>query len=79
MLHPRVGLLSLSLTLNPNPNPNPNPNEGIHQHDRRFTMESFVRRMGEYACSRAYRMPWLRLDSVGPGARRSDGAVLTQL
>jgi hypothetical protein len=42
-------------------------------------MESFVRRMAEYACSHAYRMPWLRLDSVGPAARRSDGAVLTPL
>ena len=72
-------MLSLSLTLNPNPNPNPNPNEGIHQHSKQFTMQSFVRRMAEYACSRAYRMPWLRLESVGPAARRSDGAVLTQL
>lgn len=42
-------------------------------------MEFFVRRMAEYLCSRAYRMPWLRLDSLGPVARRSDGAVLTQL
>ena len=31
--------------------------------------------MAEYACSHAYRMPWLRLDSVGPAARRSDGAA----
>jgi hypothetical protein len=42
-------------------------------------MEFFVRRMAEHSCSRTYRMPWLRLDSLGPVARRSDGAVLTQL
>ena len=78
-MHPRVGLLTLTLTLTLTLNPNPNPNEGIRQHSKQFTMESFVRRMAEYACSRAYRMPWLRLESVGPAARRSDGAVLTQL
>lgn len=53
--------------------------EGVHQHAKTFQMEFFVRRMAEHSCSRTYRMPWLRLDSLGPVARRSDGAVLTQL